>query len=124
MNSRRPSGRPRPGRRIGGGKRGEPPKAGARRVALDVLDRIEDEGAFANLVLPRTLARSGLDERDRRFVTELVYGTTRMRRACDFLVDRFLAKPPAGRVRNALRLGAYQIAFAGVPSPPGRPGDW
>jgi 16S rRNA (cytosine967-C5)-methyltransferase len=85
-------------------------------VALDVLDRIEDEGAFANLVLPRTLARSDLDERDRRFVTELVYGTTRMRRACDFLVDRFLAKPPAGRVRNALRLGAYQIAFAGVPA--------
>jgi 16S rRNA (cytosine967-C5)-methyltransferase len=81
-----------------------------------VLDRIEDEGAFANLVLPRTLARSDLDERDRRFVTELVYGTTRMRRACDFLVDRFLAKPPAGRVRNALRLGAYQIAFAGVPA--------
>ena len=27
------------------------------------------------------------------FVTELVYGTTRMRRACDFLVDRFLARP-------------------------------
>jgi 16S rRNA (cytosine967-C5)-methyltransferase len=85
-------------------------------VALDVLDRIDAEGAYANLALPRALGRSGLDERDRRFVTELVYGTTRMRRACDFLVDRFMAKPPTGRVRNALRLGAYQIAFAGVPA--------
>ena len=30
--------------------------------------------------------------RDRHFATELVYGTTRMRRACDFLVDRFLTR--------------------------------
>ena len=53
---------------------------------------------------------------DRRFATDLVYGTTRMRRACDHLVDRFLARPVEGRVRNALRLGAYQLAFAGVPA--------
>jgi 16S rRNA C967 or C1407 C5-methylase (RsmB/RsmF family) len=89
--------------------------APVRLVALDVLDRIDGEGAYANLALPAALERSGLDPRDRRFVTELVYGTTRMRRACDFLVDRFLAKPPVPRARNALRLGAYQIAFAGVP---------
>jgi 16S rRNA (cytosine967-C5)-methyltransferase len=85
-------------------------------VALDVLDRIDAEGAYANLALPAALARSGLDGRDRRFATDLVYGTTRMRRACDFLVDRFVARPPAGRARNVLRLGAYQVAFAGVPA--------
>jgi 16S rRNA (cytosine967-C5)-methyltransferase len=84
-------------------------------VALDVLDRIDAEDAYANLALPGALERSGLDDRDRRFVTDLVYGTTRMRRACDFLVDRFMARPPAGRARNALRLGAYQIVFAKVP---------
>jgi 16S rRNA (cytosine967-C5)-methyltransferase len=93
---------------------GGPPSA--RRVALDVLDRIDAEGAYANLALPPALERSGLDPRDRRFVTELVYGTTRMRRACDFLVDRYLAQPPTGRARNTLRLGAYQVAFAGVPA--------
>jgi 16S rRNA (cytosine967-C5)-methyltransferase len=86
----------------------------ARRVALDVLDRI-DGGAYANLVLSGELERSGLAPIDRRFVTDLVYGTTRRRRSCDFLVDRFLARPVDGRVRNALRLGAYQLAFAGVP---------
>ena len=82
----------------------------------DELDRIDAEGAYANLALPAALERSGLDPRDRRFVTELVYGTTRMRRACDFLVDRYLAQPPTGRARNTLRLGAYQVAFAGVPA--------
>ena len=86
----------------------------ARKVALDALERIEAHGAYANLVLPKLLSRSGLSERDRRFVTDLVYGTTRMRSACDFLVDRFLSKPPVPRVRSALRLGAYQLAFGGV----------
>ena len=93
------------------------PPAGraARTVALDLLGRIGEGGAYANLVLPGALERSGLGPADRRFVTELVYGTTRMRRACDHLVDRFLARPVEGRVRDALRLGAYQLAFAGVP---------
>lgn len=86
----------------------------ARAVALGVLDRIEAGGAYANLVLSGALDRSGLGDADRRFTTDLVYGTTRMRRACDFLVDRFLARPVEGRVRNVLRLGAYQLAFAGV----------
>ena len=34
--------------------------------------------------------RSHLETRDRNFVTELVYGTTRQRRSCDWLIDRFL----------------------------------
>ena len=85
----------------------------ARALALDVLDRI-DGGAYANLVLGAALDRSGLGPSDRRFATDLVYGTTRMRRACDYLVDRFLARPVEARVRNALRLGAYQLAFGGV----------
>jgi 16S rRNA (cytosine967-C5)-methyltransferase len=88
----------------------------ARAVALDVLDRIDEGGAYANLVLSGALDRSELGQADRRFVTDLVYGTTRMRRACDYLADRFLARPVDGRVRNALRLGAYQLAVAGVPA--------
>jgi len=91
------------------------PTRSARAVALDVLDRIDGDGAYANLALSAALDRSGLDDRDRRFATGLVYGTTRMRRACDYLVDRFLARPPETRARNALRLGAYQLAFGAVP---------
>jgi 16S rRNA (cytosine967-C5)-methyltransferase len=88
----------------------------ARSVALRALQRIERQGAYANLALRAELDRSDLDGRDRRFVTELVYGTTRMRRACDFLVDRFLLRPVDDDVRAVLRLGAYQLEFAGVPA--------
>ncbi len=90
-------------------------RAASRRVALDVLRRIEHDGAYANLVLGPALTKSGLGELDRKFVTELVYGTTRMRRACDVLVDRFLTTPPDDVTRCVLRLGAYQLAYAGVP---------
>lgn len=89
----------------------------ARRVALDALVRIEEGGAYANLVLGPLLDRSGLDARDKRLVTELVYGTTRMRRACDWLVDRFVSgsRPLDPPTRAALRLGAYQVVFLGLP---------
>ncbi len=87
----------------------------ARQLALDALDRIERDGAYANLVLPELLGRTGLDTRDRHFATELVYGTTRMRRACDFLVDRFLTRDLDLRVRNAVRLGAYQLHYLDMP---------
>ena len=37
-----------------------------------------------------------------------------MRRACDALVDRFVTAPPDPATRTLLRLGAYQLEFAGV----------
>ena len=84
----------------------------ARQVAYHCLQRIDHEGAYANLLLQSELGRSRLSERDRGFVTELVYGTTRMRRACDALIERFLIKEPQPALRTLLRLGAYQIHFA------------
>jgi 16S rRNA (cytosine967-C5)-methyltransferase len=87
----------------------------SRAVALEALNRIEHDGAYANLVLPGLLAASDLDERDRAFTTELVYGTTRMRRALDFAVDRFVKRPPPDELRTILRLGAYQLLYARVP---------
>ena len=89
-------------------------RANPRAVALEALLRI-DEGAYANLVLPAILGRSGLDERDRGFVTELVYGTTRMLRACDWLLERFLFREVDHDVAAILRLGAYQLVFLQTP---------
>ncbi len=88
----------------------------ARRLAVQALTRIDNDGAYANLVLPQLLERSTLDQRDRGLVTELVYGTTRMQRACDFLVDRFVLDDVEPQVRAALRLGAYQLHFMQTPA--------
>jgi 16S rRNA (cytosine967-C5)-methyltransferase len=85
-------------------------------LALDALVRVDEEKAYANLLLPSMLRRSKLSERDRAFVTELVYGTVRMRRACDWLVDRFVQRDLDIRTRNLLRVGAYQLHFLGTPA--------
>ncbi len=94
---------------------GDDPGVASRRLAIDALVRIESGGAYANLVLGPMLEASTLSAEDRRFVTELVYGTTRMKRACDHLVDRFLIGQADARVRATLRVGAYQLAFLGTP---------
>ncbi|MCP5034583.1 MAG: hypothetical protein GY939_22500 [Actinomycetia bacterium] len=84
-------------------------------MAIEAMVRIDKGGAYANLILPEILERSDLSGPDRRFVTELVYGTTRMQRACDHLVDRFLLSDIEPVVRAALRIGAYQLAFLDTP---------
>jgi 16S rRNA (cytosine967-C5)-methyltransferase len=93
----------------------------ARGLAIRALVDIERSGR-ANIVVPNLLDGDGasLPQRDRAFVTELVYGTVRMQRACDWLIGRHLDRrrplveldPP---VRAALRLGAYQLAFLHTP---------
>lgn len=87
----------------------------ARKVAAEAVRRIESEGAYANVVLPAMLAQSDLDARDRAFVTSLVYGATRMRRTCHWLVDRFVAGDLDPTARSLLTIGAYQLAFLDTP---------
>lgn len=86
----------------------------ARQLAVEALNRIE-AGAYANVALPPLLERSGLDRRDRAFVTELVYGSTRMRRACDWLIDGLVDRPLEPEVRNVLRVGVYQVVYLRTP---------
>jgi len=88
----------------------------ARAVAIDALVRIDRDGAYANLVLPRLLERTRLGPADRHFVTELVYGTTRMRRACDSALEPYLLRPLDPPTRAALRVGAYQLLVLGTPA--------
>ena len=74
-----------------------------RRLAIAAIVRIDDEGAYANVVLPKMLGATSLDGRDKGFATELVYGSTRMKRRLDHLVDRFLLEPPPPSARAAPR---------------------
>jgi 16S rRNA (cytosine967-C5)-methyltransferase len=89
----------------------------ARSIAVDALVRIED-GAYSHILVPELLRRSSLSARDRALTTDLVYGTVRMQRTVDFLLDPLVSRPLASLdapVRAALRLGAYQLS-AGMPA--------
>ncbi len=90
------------------------PRSGdpARQVAFEVLRAVEEQDAYANLVLPRLLREHRLSGRDAAFATELAYGALRGRGTYDAVlaacVDRPLEQldPP---LLDALRLGAHQL---------------
>jgi 16S rRNA (cytosine967-C5)-methyltransferase len=86
----------------------------AREVALQVLRRVEFDAAYSDLALTAELAETELGSADRRLATELVYGVLRHREFLDWHIDRVSKMPTAEmepRVRDALRLGLYQLDF-------------
>jgi 16S rRNA (cytosine967-C5)-methyltransferase len=90
--------------------------ADPRAVAVDIVRRVTDQGAYSNLVLPAALDRSGLSGSDRALATELAYGTLRRLIPIDLVVQELLHTgnaPPEARA--ALRVGAYQILFTRIP---------
>jgi len=86
-----------------------------RSLAVEILNRVEDGRAFAEPLLDQYLATDLLgDPRDRGLLTELVYGTLRMRGFVDWVLARFLQKDFTAAdtgLRNILRTALYQIFF-------------
>jgi 16S rRNA (cytosine967-C5)-methyltransferase len=85
----------------------------ARKIAYEVLRRVEAEGAYASDVLHWELGARVKPE-DAGLATELVMGVLRWRRLLDFLLERQLKKPVARLdlpVALALRIGLYQLRF-------------
>lgn len=97
------------GANIGGAR-----KWTAREVALNILTGIEQEGAYSNLELNKSLQQAQLSAADAGLVTELVYGTTARRNTLDYYLNRFVQKGTAKLqpwVRSLLRMSVYQIVY-------------
>jgi len=85
----------------------------ARKIAYEVLRRVEAEGAYASDLLHAELG-ARIRVEDAGLATELVMGVLRWRRLLDFLLDRQLKKPVVKLdlpVALALRIGLYQLRF-------------
>lgn len=89
-----------------------PSSLNSRQLALDVLLKI-DRGSFSDIALDAGLRRSPLSSRDRRFVTELVYGVTRRRRTLEALVQQLSRKRSrhSPKLQLILSLGLYQLRY-------------
>lgn len=86
----------------------------ARELALKIINDIEVNGAYANIALSREISRHRLSDQDRRFTTELVYGTTKAGETLDWLLSHYSNRPMnkvVPVIRNILRLGIYQLFF-------------
>jgi 16S rRNA (cytosine967-C5)-methyltransferase len=84
----------------------------ARNVALKVLVRVEQGGAFAAAALNAELAGMR-DSRDAALTTELVLGVLRRLPWLDYLLESASNRQLDVElpIRQILRMGAYQIAF-------------
>ncbi|WP_157006285.1 RsmB/NOP family class I SAM-dependent RNA methyltransferase [Agromyces laixinhei] len=90
-----------------------PPRiAPARIVAVEVLEAVRVDEAYANLLLPTRIRRAGLDRADAAFATELAYGTLRMQGFYDRVIELAANRPRSAIdpvVLDVLRLGAHQL---------------
>ncbi len=89
-------------------------KDNPRKLAWQTLNSIFIDGAYGNLAVSKALGNNHLSDQDRRFFTELVYGTVKTQGTLDWLLSKCSYKELAKlepRVRTALRLGAYQIYY-------------
>ena len=115
----RPGGKGSPARgdfRRGGGNAPANVRPGAtdgmpaRRIALDVIRKVTENGAYATLALDEKLHGCTLSAADRRFASRLVYDTLDSIRKLDHALSQVMAKPDTDiRLINVLRLGACQL---------------
>ena len=86
----------------------------ARRIAHEVLVRVDTTDAFADVLLADRLARAPLTPADHALATRLVYGTLAWQGRLDHELAARVRGPLARLeppVRAALRLGLHQLRF-------------
>lgn len=87
-----------------------------RRIAVEILNRIDAEGAHAEPLLDAALAGTKIaNPHDRGLLTELVYGTLRMQGRLDWVIGQLYRGDAAAletAVRNILRIGLYQLLLS------------
>jgi len=89
------------------------PKPDAPRVLVyDILSEVNRRGGYSNLLLPQALNASNFEQRDKGFITELLYGTLRMQGRHDYMLaqvsDRPWSEVDEGIV-DICRLGVHQL---------------
>lgn len=87
----------------------------ARQTAFEALLKVIKDGAYSNLVIDSLLKENkDLDDRDRAFVSNLVYGSLDRLILIDYNLSLYLNQPSKKlkpELHTVLILGAYQILF-------------
>ena len=85
----------------------------SRKIAFEVLRRVEAEGAYASDLLHTELT-AAVKAEDAALATEIAMGVLRWQRLLDFLLEHEMKKPVVRLdlpVLLALRMGMYQLRF-------------
>lgn len=94
-------------------------RTSSRTIALELLFAVELDDAYANLLLPKLLTDSRLDDRDSSLAQELAFGTLRWQLFYDRIIEE-CAKRYSDEIEIkaliVLRLGAHQLLGMRIPA--------
>ena len=87
-----------------------------REIALKTLVNIEQEKSYSNIILNKMIKENNniLSEKDKGFISELVYGIVSMKLTLDEIIKKYSnikLKKISIWILNVLRIGIYQIIF-------------
>ncbi len=85
----------------------------SREIAISVLEKVLENGAYSNIALSNELNKSDLDDKDKALCTELVYGTLRRLKSLDMIILSFVRdiKQMNPKTLNILRVAIYQMQY-------------
>ena len=85
-----------------------------RAAAVKVVFEVNERGAYSNIALAKILRTEKFNDIDRRFCTELIYGTVKAGKSIDWIISQYVnrsLKKIDPKVLSILRIGMYQIFF-------------
>lgn len=86
----------------------------ARQTAFEILNKIQRDNSYSNLLLDAVFEKSELEQIDKAFASALVYGVIERMITLDYELSQYLRQPLKKlkpQVLTILRLGAYQLLF-------------
>ncbi len=89
-----------------------------RDIAYNLIIEWDQKFTYPNLALKNAL-RSVADERDRRFISALVYGVVERKITLDHFISQVTDRPISkmdAEIRCALRMGIYQMYYMSIPA--------
>ena len=85
-----------------------------RKLAFELLQKLEKNDQFSNIMLDKALADSDMSAEDKALASLLLYGVTERRLTLDYQISLLSSRPLSELdlgVRTALRLGLYQLIY-------------
>lgn len=86
----------------------------SRQLSFEILNKIQKNGAFSNIILDTYLEKEKPDIREKKYISLLVYGVTERQKTLDYNLSLYLRQPLKKlkpEVLTILRMGAYQLLF-------------
>lgn len=64
-----------------------------RYLAVELLEKVEKQGAYSNLALNQTIKQNELAKRDAHLLTNIVYGVIQHKLTLEYYLKPFIKRP-------------------------------